>query len=118
MSRTTEKYVMQRYVGNSGGTPNYMRYTRQTNGDYSQWGPGGGWGGDEFFYTCVKWIPNGTTCQWSFTTSGYQLGDGGSFTGDRTTKCPLDDLIPWLILPVGIFGFYLIRRNNLTMTTN
>ncbi|WP_316736095.1 hypothetical protein [Pedobacter aquatilis] len=28
--------------------------------------------------------------------------------------CPIDDYTPWLILPIGIFGFYYMRKGSFT----
>ena len=42
-------------------------------------------------------------------------GDYGYFT--NTIKCPLDDYIWLLILPLSIFGFYIMRKINLLNLT-
>jgi len=34
------------------------------------------------------------------------------FFTQTAASCPLDDYIPWLILPIGIFGFYYIRKRS------
>lgn len=47
------------------------------------------------------------------TCSGSKAGVIADYT---VYPCPLDDYVPWLILPIGIFGFCYMRKRSLKIT--
>lgn len=66
-----------------------------------------------------SWIPNsGPICYvaasrsfnifcWCYVYSSPQTGIKGTFT---SLACPIDDYVAWLLLPIGIFGFFRFRN--------
>lgn len=71
----------------------------------------------------LDYTTNGSVCiypnQYAVRT-GSSLGSctvTGQGTGTRWNyikiSCPIDDYISWLIFPVGVFGFYFMRRRAL-----
>ncbi len=102
--------------------PNEQGYTNVYRGyttPYSDWTNSSAPLDDKRRNPCYRWIPNtvNTSCRVKYTSncaspSCFYSGIHGQFTGPAV-NCPVDDYIPWLILPIGVFGFYYMRKRSL-----
>ncbi|WP_316736094.1 hypothetical protein [Pedobacter aquatilis] len=64
---------------------------------------------------CPKYNYNAATGNMSCTVNGSTTGVFKSAANFRMVPCPLDDYIAWLLLPIGIFSFFYLRKKQLLM---
>lgn len=72
-------------------------------------------------------MPSSTYCLTNRQANNtcYIVNDTGTSTGAfygylvdyGPLPCPLDDYIPWTILPIGLFSFFIIRKKQLLLFT-
>ncbi len=103
-SATSPTRVYQIAVADYMGKPTFKGYEGVR---YSEWTVQY----DITSYPCVTWNTvqgNGCFIQTSATT--YVLGDYGNFSGVAGTECPLDSAILLLIIPVGFYAVYQVKK--------
>ncbi len=108
MSKTSPTRVYQQAIASFNGLPTFQGLSTQ----YSEWTVQY----DITNHPCVAWNPTQTSACYIKTGSGtsagnYTLGDYGYFSGTAgTTECPLDSAILLLIIPVGFYAVYQVKK--------